>query len=211
MRMTGGMPILAVFFVGSLGCAGDPAPSGKDSGDDCCGTGGADDPADGSGDGTADGGPVDPCATKRVEVGTGASAFEPFGDPAAAIMVHGPQGGWHMLGSLRTTGLQQVVSVVYTITDLGSGVEISRNNYRVGTIFDAETCVGTYPGMYGYLLITPLVDGERDTPPELLSWAPLQLCMSADDGEDSAEACVELTAEPDPIDVASGLAPPRPE
>ena len=187
-----------------LGCT-----ASKDSG--ALGADGAGDGASGAdgGDGS-DGGPADPCADKRVEIGTGAVEFEPFGDPASAVMVHGPQGGWHMLGSLRTSGLQQVVSVVFTITEPVSGVEVSRNNYRVGTIFDPDTCIGTYPGMYGYLLVTGLADGEADTPPELLSWTELELCMSADDGESSADQCLRLRAEPDPADVESGLAPPEP-
>ena len=44
---------------------------------------------------------------------------------------------------------------------------ISDNNYRVAMIMEEE-CVGYYPGMFGYLNVSELEDGERNTPPELL-------------------------------------------
>lgn len=194
-----------------LGCSGGPKP-GDDSAAGADGADGGSEGGEGGADGAADGGPADPCGESAVvEVGTGAAAFEPFGDPPSAVMVHGPQGGWHMLGSLRVTGLQQIVSVRYTITHQASGVVVADNQYRVGMLYDADTCVGSYPGMYGYLNVTELVDGEADTPPELLSWQPVELCLEVDDGDRAGAACGVVEALPDPMDRASGLAPPPPE
>ncbi|MBL8615169.1 MAG: hypothetical protein JNM72_06130 [Deltaproteobacteria bacterium] len=203
--------LLAALLVAAAGagCSGGPKPA-DDSGS---GADGADGGSEGSVDGGAgDGGPADPCGEAAVvEVGTGAAAFEPFGDPATAVMVHGPQGGWHMLGSLRVTGLQQIVSVRYTVTHQASGVVVADNQYRVGMLYDADTCVGSYPGMYGYLNVAEMVDGEADTPPELLSWQPVELCLEVDDGARAGAACGVVEAVPDPMDLASGLAPPRPD
>lgn len=191
------------------GCTGAPKPAD----DSAAGAdGGTEGSADGGVDGAGDGGPVDPCGEAAVvEVGTGAAAFEPFGQPPTAVMVHGPQGGWHMLGSLRVTGLQQIVSVRYTVTHQASGVVVADNQYRVGMLFDADTCVGTYPGMYGYLNVAEMAAGDADTPPELLSWQPVELCLEVDDGARAGSACGVVEAVPDPIDVDSGLAPPRPD
>ena len=209
---TGARPCGAAFaalLTGALGCTGGSKPA-KDTG---AGADGADGGSEGSADGgTGDGGPVDPCGEAAVvEVGTGAAAFEPFAEPATAVMVHGPQGGWHMLGSLRVVGLQQIVSVRYTVTHQATGAVVADNQYRVGMLYDAEACLGTYPGMYGYLNVTDMAVGEADTPPELLSWQPVELCLEVDDGARAGAACGVVEAVPDPIDIESGLAPPRPE
>ena len=46
--------------------------------------------------------------------------------------------------------------------------------------------------------------------PKLLLGA-LELCLQVDDGARSGAACGVVEAVPDPIDIESGLAPPRPE
>lgn len=40
-----------------------------------------------------------------AEVGTGYLAFEPLADGDPILVTQGPQGGFHVLGSVRTTGL----------------------------------------------------------------------------------------------------------
>lgn len=40
-----------------------------------------------------------------VEVGTGLATFTPIADGDDLEVVHGPQGGYHVLGSLRASGL----------------------------------------------------------------------------------------------------------
>lgn len=40
-----------------------------------------------------------------LEVGTGADAFEPLTDGDDLVLVMGPQGGYHVWGSLRATGV----------------------------------------------------------------------------------------------------------
>ena len=43
--------------------------------------------------------------TPQVEVGTGEQAFEPIGDGATLHFIQGPQGGFHVLGSVRVRGI----------------------------------------------------------------------------------------------------------
>lgn len=145
-----------------------------------------------------------------VEVGTGERSFEPLAEGAEVVMVHGPQGGWHMLGSARLTGLGEVVRIHYTITDLDSGVVVSDNNYRVALLMEDDGVRGYYPGMYGYLDVAALESGELDTPPELLAGHRVRMRMEVEgeavDGEEPATASgeIEVTAAPDPKDVDGG-------
>lgn len=161
------------------------------------------DVGDSGGEGSGDDGPVE-CGdlAPSVRVGTGEDGFEPIEDGAPITMVHGPQGGWHMLGSVQTSHLSQIVQVHFTVEHLASGVIIADNTYRVATIYDEAACSGVYPGMYGYLSVGELEDGELDTPPELLSYESVEFCMEATDQQGgSAQDCLVVTAVPDPMDV----------
>lgn len=162
---------------------------------------------------TAEATVLDDCfsTTPQLEIGQGERDFEPF-ESAEAIMVHGPQGGWHVLGSLRFQGMEPIVEVLYQITHLESGSMVSDNSYRVAMIETAQ-CEGYYPGMYGYLSVIDLYDGELDTPPELLAGDMLRMdfqvtdCLTSmaasgvcDPEDRIATASMEVRALLDPID-----------
>ncbi len=171
----------------------------KTPGDD--GTGPGDEGSGDSGSGT--GGPTGCFSEDPVlSVGTGEREFSAISNGDPITMVHGPQGGWHMLGSAQTTHMTDIITVHFTITHDRSGVVISDNTYRVATVYDEATCTGYYPGMYGYLYVEELVDGENDTPPELLSYETVTFCMDAEDQEGrTASDCRQVVAEPDPTDI----------
>ena len=89
---------------------------------------------------------------------------------------------------------------------------VSDNNYRLAVISDGE-CAGYYPGMYGYLSVSELYDGDLDTPPELLGGDVLKMTISVNDCltwmEDAGDCVreqrwatqeVEVMAVLDPID-----------
>lgn len=135
-----------------------------------------------------------------VEIGTGDQSFEPLADGDPVTMVHGPQGGWHVWGSLRATGFAALVDIRYTIEDLDSGVFVCDQQYRVQTASVSE-CQGEYVGMFGYLDVGELAAGDADTPPELLAGHELEMCMRATDADGHDEtACVRVVAEKDPED-----------
>jgi hypothetical protein len=119
----------------------------------------------------------------------------------AVTMVHGPQGGWHMLASVRVCGTTQFVRVAYEITDVGTGVVISDNDYQVALVQD-EVCCGYYPGMYGYLDVSGLADGACDTPPELLVDHDVKISICVED-IDARAVCADVTvnAQPDADDL----------
>jgi hypothetical protein len=142
------------------------------------------------------------CETPSLEVGGGDASFEALAEGAPMTMVHGPQGGWHVAASVRLRNLSPIVALHYTI-DAGS-VRVSDNRYRVQVLPDG-TCGGWYPSMYGYLNVAGLVNGEADTPPELLGGSELLLTIEAEDLEGrTASGTLRATAALDPIDVGAG-------
>jgi hypothetical protein len=143
----------------------------------------------------------------RVEIGTGEVEFRPLLEMDPVVMVHGPQGGWHMLGSVRVHSVDHIIEVQYTIHDELSGVRVSNNIYRVAVVQD-RICSGFYPGMYGYLDVVELVSVELDTPPELIDGHTLIMTMSIEDyvGRKATQE-LRVVAKRDPSDIADTGAP----
>lgn len=145
--------------------------------------------------------PVCRCEEASVTIGTGEFVWEDLGDDAPLTMVHGPQGGWHMLGSARVCGTRSVVTIHFTITHDESETIVSDNTYRVALVSDPGGCCGHYPGMYGFLGVQELAEGELNTPPELLACAPVTLKMEVtDSGGRQLVTTTSVTAVPDPAD-----------
>ena len=135
-----------------------------------------------------------------VAVGTGDAAYVPLeaGDPVT--MVHGPQGGWHILGSALVLNSAPIVSLHFTIHTIDGGVLIADNTYRV-LLVENPPCGGSFPGMYAYLNVSALAEGEADTPPELLGDARLTMRIEATDDDGGLGAGeIEVIAALDPID-----------
>ena len=158
--------------------------------------------------------PSHPCYVEppALTIGTGEFEWQDVLPNDSLVMVHGPQGGWHMLGSVRLQNIKQIVEVYFTITDISSGVVVADNYYRVALIME-DDCNGFYPGMYGYLNVSDLATGDLDTPPELLGGHQLVLHMRATDCSETqneageckrssrwVESTVAVIAELDPID-----------
>lgn len=150
------------------------------------------------------GGEPDPCAAFdpfTLELGTGEETFETLEDGQPVMMVHGPQGGWHMLASARLENTTERVELHFVITHLDSGVVVADNTYKTRLETTGE-CQGQFVGMYGYLNVFPLAEGDDNTPPELLSYEDLRFDMTATDSEGRIATDSRLVlAEPDPMDV----------
>lgn len=143
------------------------------------------------------------CASQpaSVVVGGGSSEYEPLSEGDPATLVHGPQGGWHVLASARVANTLNVVSITYTIHLLPEGTSLSFNQYRVQLV-PYDDCTGDYAGMYGYLDVSALATGDDDTPPELLEGRDLELTLQVVDSEGrEATASVTVVGELDPADV----------
>ena len=148
-------------------------------------------------------GDIDPdCAVQPATllVGQGADAYEPLADGDSATLVHGPQGGWHVLAAARVANTRNVVTFTYTIQLLPDNQPLSWNQYRVQMV-PYDTCTADYFGMYGYLDVAPIAEGEADTPPEVLAGKELKLTLKAEDQDGRiATDSVTVIGELDPSD-----------
>ena len=156
-----------------------------------CGGGGADDTAN-------------PCTDGEpsLEIGDGEYTWAALGAGEEVVMVHGPQGGWHVLASIWTENIATLVTIDYliTATDFDDYV-VADDSYRVAMVTDDE-CGGFYPGIYGYLDVGELASGEADTPPEVLSYSNLRMSMTVTDSDGRvATDTLDVVASPDPMDV----------
>ena len=153
---------------------------------------------------TACAGEPDPCAGLEpftLELGTGEERFETIEEGQPVMMVHGPQGGWHMLGSARLTNTPEKVDLHFLVTHVESGVVVADNTYKVRLDSTGE-CEGEFVGMYGYLTVFELMDGDDNTPPELLAYEELKLEMTATDSEGRITRDERtVLGEPDPMDL----------
>lgn len=149
----------------------------------------------------------DPCFSQpaAVEIGTGDDTFVSLAEGDPVVMVHGPQGGWHMLGSVRVRYTTEVVNIRFLI-ETEAGDVIADNNLNVLLIDDGD-CQGLYPGMYAYIDVYDLKDGDADTPPELLSYERVKMTGTITDQEGRTATDERwVTAVPDPQDIEDGLA-----
>lgn len=73
-------------------------------------------------------GAADPCAAEEssLELGAGEEAFAAVEDGDHALLVHGPQGGYHLDVALAATGLVEVDRVEVLLVGTLDGVERAR-------------------------------------------------------------------------------------
>ena len=141
-------------------------------------------------------------ADATAVIGTGEYAWESLSAGDEITMVHGPQGGWHILGSVRMAAMYQNVEIHYTITDGPSGHVVSDNDYFVQQV-PVDDCEGEVIGRYGYLNeYEKLVEGDADTPWEILACHEVTMTMSVVDPtwKKATEASLNVIAVPDPAD-----------
>jgi hypothetical protein len=134
-------------------------------------------------------------------LGTGETEWRDLSEEASITMVHGPQGGWHILTSLRLVEMGVIVNIVTQLTDISSGVEISHNQYTLQSTPNND-CFAEIVGLYSYLDVSALADEDNHTPPALLDGheLALEVSVTASDGLVLEESLV-LIAVLDPADV----------
>lgn len=141
---------------------------------------------------------ADPCDRPTVEVGTGADAFTPVTEGDAIPIIFGPQGGWHLWGAFRDTGLDPVVTVSYTIRRAADDAPLSDSLFTVATVRDGE-CAGTFAGLQGVLTLEHVDHAPEDNPETLLDGVEVVLRIALEDvaGLTAADE-VTLVAEAQP-------------
>ncbi|MCB9665318.1 MAG: hypothetical protein H6732_14500 [Alphaproteobacteria bacterium] len=108
---------------------------------------------------------ADLCASSEagVQLGSGEDAFVPMDDGDDALLVHGPQGGYHLDVGLAATGLVQTDRVLATLTGTLDDVELARVVVPVTFRCDAPTGRWLAWGMRLVYGAQPEELDERDT------------------------------------------------
>lgn len=143
------------------------------------------------------------CGEVAVEVGNGDAAHVPAG--AGVVMVHGPQGGWHVWVSAGTKGFGEVVSLRATIDDLTVGERVSDGTYEMA--LRGDLCAGSVWGLLGLLPGDDPTTAEVETPPAWRACHTFEICVSVEDEDAHGSSCVTATAWVDPIDRADAEDP----
>lgn len=151
-----------------------------------------------------------PCDERPASVAIGASGTDELQRPiwtempegSEQTMVHGPQGGWHILASADVQSTDAIVTIEYAITwPARDSAQLSYGSFRVMLVPDAR-CGGYYAGMLGILDVSEVATGEADTPPEVLAGETLALSMEIVDLNGlTASDAVNVVAALDPDDV----------
>lgn len=114
------------------------------------------------------GAPPGPCSAgdASVALGTGQTTFESIDDGDSVVVINGPQGGQHILASVRTWNMTSVAMVHLTVRRAQDDSVVSDQLYRL-QFFPQEDagegdCAWLYPGMYGYLGFVTGPDDDAD-------------------------------------------------
>ncbi|MCA9489605.1 MAG: hypothetical protein KC621_06765 [Myxococcales bacterium] len=176
----------SAWLVLALGCAGSTSP-----------------PTDSSSQLEGCGGSV------GVLPGTGAEMYVPLDDLDPVIMVHGPQGGWHVETAAFVTGSTAEVSILPTIVRRSDGVQFAgeqQEQFIALAEYDDDGCSGSFFSVRAFMDDT---FGELDAytnPQDVicgLAGEILTLTVHVMDLNTlvSGEASVDVTATLDPNDV----------
>ncbi len=149
--------------------------------------------------------PICRCEEASIAVGTGRDEFIPITAGDRIEMTYGPQGGWHIWGSIQAKNTRNVIVVRMEVEDLQSGERIVDVTHQIALSMHNE-CTGSYTGLYGFLELDALHSGELDTPPELICGHTLAIQMTvSDSGGTQLSQTVETIASPDPVDLENCL------
>ena len=93
-----------------------------------------------------------------LEVGTGKDNFVALHESDTIEIIHGPQGGWHLWGALRTKGLTPPLTVDYSISVPETGNELSCTVYDVDPLAVGSWSI--WAGLIGFLPDPSLAAGK---------------------------------------------------
>ena len=153
----------------------------------------------------------------RIQIGEGETEFLDIDEGDLVDLWHGPQGGWHIFGSVRTWNLGEIATIIYWITDDELGWEIANVEHKVlmPTGTDCDGCL-EYVGMFGYVFIEDYTVGmecgqcgKSDcVPPEVLIGHPATICMSVEDTDGvMAQDCLQVLIDEDPTGIDAPCVP----
>lgn len=116
-----------------------------------------------------------------IEIGSGDREFVTIADNDQLPLIHGPQGGNHILGALRVWNMNPIVLIHYTITRIDNGYLFSDNTYRLEMVPEAE-CQYYYINIYGYIGFAGEGTGSQDIVLDVM-WHNALMQMEVEDLE----------------------------
>lgn len=114
-----------------------------------------------------------------VEIGTGDREFISIEDGDQLPLIHGPQGGNHILGAIRLWNIDPIVLIRYTLTRLDNAFLYSDNTYRLQVVPEAE-CQWYYLNLYGYIGFAGEGTGSQDIVMDVM-WYEAEMRMEVVD------------------------------
>jgi len=140
-----------------------------------------------------------------VLVGNGELGHVSLVEGQEVVMVHGPQGGWHIWYSFVVYGFASQVSYRVTGRDEDLGLDIVDQSASVAPVpLESIECGAQVWGIFGYLPVDTEVTGEAAWPPNYLAGHDVTMGVEVMDeggaGASSSHA-VRVRTVCDPIDV----------
>jgi hypothetical protein len=127
----------------------------------------------------------------EVQPGTGVDRFEPLGSELE--LVHGPQGGWHLVAAARWCGLPEPVTVAVVATWVATGEVVGQTAPFAKTPVPDGACCFQVSDLWTYLLLD---DGALAGP--TLHGEALSLELTVVDGDDVAHEVSAVVTAIDP-------------
>jgi hypothetical protein len=145
------------------------------------------------------------CEEGSVAPGTGEESFEGLSDGDDLVLVHGPQGGWHVEAALQTSNLLSIIQFEARLED-AEGRILTTPTFSRLEVDRPTPCVGE---AWGYNLFIDPVVLSGATAPEALACTDARMTICAEDSVGRG-GCTEVWVRivPDSMDVDSGLVGP---
>jgi hypothetical protein len=171
---------------------------------------------------TADSDAADACLAGGpvLRIGRGYLAYEPVEPGSELLMVHGPQGGWHVEIAFQAENVPQVVTLEWRATVIETGVDVTANGddqafdapidervMLVPTPTGPWACTGEWPGERNVFDFRQLADVPATDPWRALCGVPIRIEAAIREpgagatlGDVLATTALDVVLQPDPAD-----------
>lgn len=116
-------------------------------------------------------------------------------DGQGMTLVHGPQGGWHVLFGVRVIDPDPFIELDVTVDALDA--RVVDNHYEL-VLSEHDGCTGVRDDLFGFVDVSDIDREAR--PPDVLAGETLTLTVGVVTSIGEASEVVEVIAERDPID-----------
>jgi hypothetical protein len=146
--------------------------------------------------------PLPPCGehAPSAELTRGDDPDVDLVDGDGIVMVHGPQGGWHVEFGLRVVDPDPQIVFDLTVDAVDGRVVDNHYDLRLAA---HDGCTGWRTALYGFLSVVEIRESRDETPPMLLGGEELVMRLEVSSSLGVSTDEVRFIAELDPRDVPS--------